>query len=664
MFELLRWGLSSEASMTDKLVLVVHGVGDPMPGDALGSFADGLIAAAGYRESELRSVAHLPSPTAEPRDWRAATFKVAHATLTCGNGAHRLFLREVYWGDLSRVNGSVADLAIAGVDLVFGLRHIAHAAAVQAHHASMGRRWVGKLVSLADLSCRTALHLSRGPMFALNILVAVVCLLFLSIRTLPMGSGLDSLQPIQWAALLGAAGVCAAAWLLRKRFVKTGEWSTLTLNWMIAAGIVTALWVLFDIQTEHPIDSTRPRTAWPAFKDVDYFVEPATSAMSLVAVLMAVATAAAVLFCGLAWLFAGKPQAEKKLALRRAVEVMSVSTVASNMLFTFVAMTGWTLAMKAMNEGTLPNRIANGLHLFVVVWLGLLCLMAVFLCIAAVNEWANRCNSPCERSRYLIHPFISVVMQLVALVWIVLFVALAFHIECTPALSARPGWPDGLCAAGSFMMGFGQTAQSLDSPWLLDIAIALTVAFAASVWTFRLHLGTAIDLVLDVLSHFRIADDAVVRATKPTQWMSMVARFQAVLQAGHDVVPWASVCVVSHSQGTMVAIDALGLFSERSPHTPLAAALRKTKIDLVTMGSPAQYLYEHYFPRCYGIKSKGAAPANIASWLNIYRRDDFIGTRIGAINGAFPQNVSIDPRGHTEYWSDKDVLAQLAPLLQ
>lgn len=46
----------------------------------------------------------------------------------------------------------------------------------------------------------------------------------------------------------------------------------------------------------------------------------------------------------------------------------------------------------------------------------------------------------------------------------------------------------------------------------------------------------------------------------------------------------------------------------------------------------------------------------VVRWLNFFRSDDFVGTHIGPVPGSWPTNVPFDPRGHTNYWSDIDVI--------
>jgi hypothetical protein len=46
-------------------------------------------------------------------------------------------------------------------------------------------------------------------------------------------------------------------------------------------------------------------------------------------------------------------------------------------------------------------------------------------------------------------------------------------------------------------------------------------------------------------------------------------------------------------------------------------------------------------------------------WVNIYRADDFVGRQVDGHPSSPPNNVPIGPRGHVNYWSDREVLDHL-----
>jgi len=99
---------------------------------------------------------------------------------------------------------------------------------------------------------------------------------------------------------------------------------------------------------------------------------------------------------------------------------------------------------------------------------------------------------------------------------------------------------------------------------------------------------------------------------------------------------------MTHSQGTVIAAAGLKTLAADLPVAP----------TLVTMGSPLTQIYGHYFEKNYQFTK--ASNGALKNWFNIYRRDDFVGTRVQG-NGVGAQNHKIRAKGHSHYWSDEIV---------
>ena len=70
------------------------------------------------------------------------TYPIHRATMVNpvqGKARNTLYLHEVYWGDLSRVKGGLFGMLLGLFDLMFGLRHIAKAAAIDAKQSLLLR---------------------------------------------------------------------------------------------------------------------------------------------------------------------------------------------------------------------------------------------------------------------------------------------------------------------------------------------------------------------------------------------------------------------------------------------------------------------------------------------------------------------------------------------
>jgi len=136
---------------------------------------------------------------------------------------------------------------------------------------------------------------------------------------------------------------------------------------------------------------------------------------------------------------------------------------------------------------------------------------------------------------------------------------------------------------------------------------------------------------------------------------------------------------VAHSQGTVIMHDYL------MNHDDLLRRLHETdrylynlkKIDVVTVGSPLNHLYRHYFHDYdrdrYTPKPKNndkvlkERPENlmshVASWTNMWRADDPVGQDID-LPIDFPiNNIGLAPGGHVDYWKEHEVCQLLWGLI-
>lgn len=137
--------------------------------------------------------------------------------------------------------------------------------------------------------------------------------------------------------------------------------------------------------------------------------------------------------------------------------------------------------------------------------------------------------------------------------------------------------------------------------------------------------------------------------------------------------------IVSHSQGTVIALEAIA----RNGADWLRQMPEGACLKLVTMGSPYTHLYNTYFPSAFAdIASRrplqrrhpGGDPATggrLDAWVNIFRRNDFVGTHIDRQDrgktqddgSGWPREIAIGPRGHTDYWRDTEVFPHLREVL-
>jgi hypothetical protein len=119
---------------------------------------------------------------------------------------------------------------------------------------------------------------------------------------------------------------------------------------------------------------------------------------------------------------------------------------------------------------------------------------------------------------------------------------------------------------------------------------------------------------------------------------------QLVCEEGFD-----DVVFVVHSQGSVIAYDFLT--SARGACERMLAA----RPHLVTFGSPLGHLYQFYFKEYSALHAGiGELRPKLASWVNLYRVDDYVGRDIRDPDG-FVQNIVMPAGGHIDYWKEKEL---------
>jgi hypothetical protein len=197
------------------------------------------------------------------------------------------------------------------------------------------------------------------------------------------------------------------------------------------------------------------------------------------------------------------------------------------------------------------------------------------------------------------------------------------------------------------------------------------------------YLGHVIDIVLDVVNHFcfertdhdrkvfRFEDEFDGRQLGFQDGQLQFARRSKIQKRMRQLLSYFAAAagssrpdltVVSHSQGTIIAIEVLNDSSMDWIRQSFGS------VRLVTMGSPFSHIYQHYFGNHYPRLDQpywSMLRRNLDRWLNIFRVDDYVGTEIdfpaglGASGGPSCENVPIERMGHNLYWSDKQVLTLL-----
>ena len=201
--------------------------------------------------------------------------------------------------------------------------------------------------------------------------------------------------------------------------------------------------------------------------------------------------------------------------------------------------------------------------------------------------------------------------------------------------------------------------QAIDvDPLIAKIGAALLPVLVSLVKWSREPLLHGLDLANDVALYFRGRSWASGPLHRRDELLK--ARFTAVaddLVSDHREKPLGvpeqtadskvgRLVVVAHSQGTVIAADALRDWVNTS------------KVDLLTMGSPLRGLYARFFGVYFCTLVPNVRSA-AKSWVNLYRGDDYVGRRLdGGVT-----DILIEGKGHEGYWTDASVLAELEGLI-
>ncbi len=93
------------------------------------------------------------------------------------------------------------------------------------------------------------------------------------------------------------------------------------------------------------------------------------------------------------------------------------------------------------------------------------------------------------------------------------------------------------------------------------------------------------------------------------------------------------------------------------------AVFRDRPTTLVTMGSPFSHLYQYYFPQHYPRgkdKAWDALRDRVDLWVNLFRAHDYVGQDVQQLLPEDHQiNISIGKGGHVGYWTSAKVLRQI-----
>jgi Protein of unknown function (DUF2934) len=615
------------------LCLLVHGVGDHDPGAMIDEVTGAIRTIhPDLPERKDFAVVNIADPAAPDgrfslftRDW-------------CSSGGRRAVLGEIFWADLSRIHGGTFDLLVRILRLIFGLRYISERAAGDS----------GWTAWLLRCSLYVTVLLARGPWLAL----IVLGLAYISPLLIQGGAEYVDIAP-RWVAwltgdnvyfsiglIVAAAGV---GMMLRARSKGTRPGAfpvSLTLCGLAGTFYLTQPLLRLYISNLYErelrmgpafyIAATIDMTDWA--RDLAYTCLGISAIPMILAVVFAKRRHAPALF--IAYLAA-------------AFQLLLWQT----MLGVPVIIIDWGLASVTPRIGRTFAHDAifyNGLRV-----LFLCSIASVVMATWAVRiRWARRHEAPTTSSppRLIIGAATQAWILVIAILLASDGMIMAMGVVADLAGFQLPA------AANRLLDVLDRIIVDLAAPvGLITFAGVIYVLVSETVARMIVHVIT------DVANHFyRPSEDFPVRR-------QIENRFRTVFQRLVDAERPTRITVIAHSQGSMIAFDALTQIVSADWFRPHIGRMR---IDVVTVGSPLTHLYQHYFPfdypPCDDPKWSKLRPV-VRSWYNVYRVDDYVGTFVTTGSEAperqdWPKNIPAKPGGHTDYWKE-DIFGHLGDVV-
>ncbi|KIC50743.1 hypothetical protein [Tateyamaria sp. ANG-S1] len=247
--------------------------------------------------------------------------------------------------------------------------------------------------------------------------------------------------------------------------------------------------------------------------------------------------------------------------------------------------------------------------------------------------------------RVILHPFLSFFLKLFVVAIFALAVALFLDARFDPAFMAE----------GTYVRS-AMNAVAFDEARNGTIG-AIALGLGVLIYNFPSFVAGALGVVRDIVSYAVQArcicrvEDGKYRANFILR-NDINRRFTRVLHYTLETMTPSRITIISHSQGTVIATQML----QSGRVHDLLAKYGNPPVTLITMGSPVTQVYRHYFPHAFKV-STDKMPDGLL-WHNIYRIDDYVGTRIDEDTGV-KQNLDVDAAGHLGYFTDYQVWTRM-----
>ena len=680
----------SEAREPIWAVLVVHGVGFTRPGQTLESFISGLRTSRSNGLDEIgppevlmldkapetlqphAHEEHASDPKISLRDRFPMHQRWIRMTNPREDTPSKAVFAEVFWSDISSTRNHALSILLQLLTMIFQLRFVVDRAATMPDGTA---RWFRFILYLGSV-------VLCGPIAALNVMILILLLShFVGVKlqswtTISIDGGQIHLALI----VIGLAiFITAIVITIRKHDERSDNpWRLLSV-WLAASGL--ALAALAALKILAPDAALLQQFDQVLLYEFGFGTPPDVLSFYFFSLMLFVRWSFALLLALLLLAIASWSWSSFKARWYSKKELIPGLTAAVGLLILQIglwvviipALALWVFQQLSMEDLVRPDGPFGQLQTYLV--LNLVLAAIVVFCI--VGTWLGRFLW--VRKHAQDYSDVNVARSISRLLISNTIFAGLF------ATSVM-----GILLASVIVAAAGDLIDSYTA-WIIGGIAALMTIVAL---VFLQTVGSALHILMDIVSHFIMARLPIPwpygKEKKPildnlVRQMKIEARFRRALEEVLREGDVSHLTVVSHSQGSVIALDVLW-------YNWTADLLKKRKVQnlfLITMGSPFTHLYQYYFPvrypalflpdgsfnsnqsRGWGqlhetFASKKPTPER-CTWINLFRIDDPIGTHINREgidkSGAFPKNYSLRSGGHTHYWSDTGALEKMKELL-
>ncbi len=596
-------------------------------------------------------------------------------------------IADFYWGDISNIASGVAGLFLGILKTILGLCHIVRENALSVFPGSGVNAYLRKVANSAAL----VIH---GPIAAINVVLVLGVLVNVACGRFGNEYFLKELNLSPWLTIV--ISFVAGISVLRGSEVYLTRWFAC---WTMIASIVLATIVLV-----WPSPNDVPQSS--LFLLIDQVLQNQVCDAKDMVTNDSCKTAYEGLYAhglrlvglmGIAWVWVvlanvGVAAMEIRRYLmgasRETPSLVSATIALMSMLWIILCAAIWATIIK-LPAVAIPESIQLQPILGAVGYAisALFCVVTAGILVFLINKrWAASfdldayisstdsgvASAIANRHRIIMSPY------MIYAIWVFLLLFALSSIAATLYLSgllqSRAGV---LTPVEDFMhRNFGQVLAAL--------AVGSSLLFAFGQQQLRAGLGIAIDVITwlnDESWNSREHDTKETRIFAERWFPTALKADKGTKNHGYwrreriknrlkvmmsklirDEQP-TEIYFVSHSQGTVVAIDVLNELGRKW----LSMLPERAELNLVTMGSPYIHVHRHYFPHAFpaidAMVNLAPLPKGVLSgWINIFRIDDFVGTHIDP-QGQWPQENPVAANGHTYYWIDENVFPILKRFL-